>query len=255
MTALGRFLEISLRTADILESLDFYRSLGFTELQTGDIYPHKYAVVSDGALCLGLHETEFAAPSITYVCPGLARRARRMLDAGFDFRFMHLDDDKFHQLGLDEPSGHTLTMLEARTFQAPDPEQDDSACGAWYEWSLPVRDAIAAGRFWASLAPRLLRHREEPNAHLRFDAGNIAVGLSESIALQGPSLCFKCSDRPRLDALVKHRGLRSNACPGYEGAGLALMAPEGTPLFVFDEDFLGEPYEITESDDLSGFPA
>jgi catechol 2,3-dioxygenase-like lactoylglutathione lyase family enzyme len=255
MSPLGRFLEISLRTPNILESLDFYRSLEFTELQTGDIYAHKYAVVSDGVLCLGLHETEFDAPSITFVCPGLARRARRMLDRGFDVSFMHLDDDEFHQLGLNEPSGHTLTMVEARTFQAPDPEQRDSACGAWYELSLPVRDVLSAARFWAPLAPRLLRLREEPTAHLRFDAGDLAVGLSESSAINGPSLCFKCGDRPALEAIIERRGLKKISSPGYEGALFALQAPEGITLFIFDEDFLGEPYEISESDDASGFPA
>jgi catechol 2,3-dioxygenase-like lactoylglutathione lyase family enzyme len=255
MSPLGHFLEVSLRTPDILESLDFYRSLGFTELQTGDIYPHKYAVVSDGALCLGLHETEFTAPAITYVCQGLAGRVRRMLDGGFDFQFMHLDDDEFHRLGLHEPSGHTVTMVEARTFQAPDPEQNDSACGAWYELSLPVRDAISAARFWASVAPRLMRLREEPTAHLRFDAGDVPVGLSESIALAGPSLCFKCCDRPALDAAIERRGLSCTFTPGYEGARLGLATPEGLTLYIFDEDFLGESYEISESDDLSGFPA
>jgi catechol 2,3-dioxygenase-like lactoylglutathione lyase family enzyme len=255
MSPLGRFLEISLRTPNILESLDFYRSLGFTELQTGDIYPHKYAVVSDGALCLGLHETDIATASITFVCPGLAGRARRMLDGGFDVSFMHLDDDEFHRLGLNEPSGQTLTMVEARTFQAPDPGQCDSACGAWYELSLPVRDAMAAARFWAPLAPRLLRLREEPTPHLRFDAGDLPVGLSESSALDGPSLCFKCSDRPALEAVVERRGLNKFSSPGYEGAHVALQAPEGTMLFMFAEDFLGESYEISESGDAGGFPA
>jgi catechol 2,3-dioxygenase-like lactoylglutathione lyase family enzyme len=255
MSPLGRFLEISLRTPNILESLDFYRSLGFTELQTGDIYAHKYAVVSDGVLCLGLHEAEFDAPSITFVCPDLARRAQRFQDGGFDFSFVHLDDDEFHQLGLNEPSGRTLTLVEARTFQAPDPGQSDSACGAWYELSLPVRDAISAARFWAPLAPKLLRLREEPTPHPRFDAGDLAVGLSESSAINGPSLCFKCGDRPALEAVIEHRGLKKISSPGYEGALFALQAPEGVTLFIFDEDFLGESYEISESDDASGFPA
>jgi hypothetical protein len=71
---------------------------------------------------------------------------------------------------------------------------------------------------------------------MRFDASGVAVGLSESIALEGPSLCFKCHDK---DA----------------GAFLAIRAPEGTMLYAFDEDFLGETYEVAESDDLSEFPA
>ena len=45
MSALGQFLEFSIYTPDILESLGFYKRLGFTEQQIGDIWSHKYAVV------------------------------------------------------------------------------------------------------------------------------------------------------------------------------------------------------------------
>ena len=56
MTTIGRFLELGVQTPDILESLHFYRSLGFTELECTDVYSHKYAVVSDGELCIGLQD-------------------------------------------------------------------------------------------------------------------------------------------------------------------------------------------------------
>ena len=42
--------------------------------------------------------------------------------------------------------------------------------------------------------------------------------------------------------------------PGFEGAFVAIQAPEGTTLYVFEEDFLGEAYEVDESDDVSDFP-
>ena len=59
---LGRFLEFSVRAEDILESLAFYKALGFTELAIGDVWKHKYAVVSDGDICIGLHDREFGSP-------------------------------------------------------------------------------------------------------------------------------------------------------------------------------------------------
>ena len=33
-----------------------------------------------------------------------------------------------------------------------------------------------------------------------------------------------------------------------------IHAPEGTTLFAFEEDFLGEKYEVDESGDVSDFP-
>lgn len=254
MSTLGRFLEFSVRTPDILESLGFYKSLGFRELESGDVYAHRYAVVSDGVLSIGLHDHEFNAPAITFVRANLAKRARKMSDHGFEFNFMHLDEDTFNELGLGDRDGHQVTMVEARTFHPGDEFGNDSALGTWFELSLPVRNAVRSARFWASVAPNLMRVREEPTMHMRFDADGVPLGLSESIALQGPSLCFKCHDPAALDALVEKHGFEVERYPGYEGALLVITAPEGTALYAFDEDFLGEPYEVDESDDLSEFP-
>lgn len=253
MSTFGHYLEFSVHTPDILESLEFYKTLGFTEREIGDVWPHKYAVVSDGVLYIGLHDREFDSPSITFVQKNLAKRARKMTDHGFNFDFMHLDEDVFNELGLADHDGHTVTMLEARTFSAGDEFDNDSVCGTWFELALPVRDAVHSARFWASVAPVLLRMREEPTTHMRFDAGGIALGLSESIALTSPSLCFKCHDRDALFAVIDKHGLKHKKFPGFEGAFVVLKAPEGTMLYAFDEDFLGETYEVDESDDTSEF--
>jgi hypothetical protein len=254
MSSLGHFLEFSVRTPNILESLGFYKMLGFTELEIGDVWTHKYAVVSDGVLCIGLHDREFDAPTISFVQQDLARHARSMADHGFDFSFMHLDEDVFNELGLSDRDGHRVTMLEARTFHAADEDDDDSLCGTWFELSLPVRDAVRSARFWASVAPSLLRMREEPTVHMRFDAGGVALGLSESIALEKPSLCFRCHDKAALLEFIDKNDVPHQKFPGFEGAFVALKAPEGTMLYAFGEDFLGDLYEVEESDDMSEFP-
>lgn len=247
MSGFGRFLEFSVRTPDILDSLGFYKALGFAELAIGDAWPHKYAVVSDGILCIGLHDREFAAPALTFVQPELARHARIMGDHGFEFSLMQLGDDVFNELSLDDPYGNPVTMLEARTFSGADEFASDSVCGSWFELSLPARDTLRAGLFWASVSPAVLRVREEPTTHMRFEVGGAPVGLSESIALAAPAPCFRCVDRDAIQSVIERHGLPHRMFPGYEGAFLALEAPEGTRLYVFDEDFLGDGYEVDES--------
>ncbi len=254
MTTIGQFLEFSVRTADILESLHFYKTLGFVELEIGDMWSHKYAVVSDGELNIGLHDRDFDAPALTFVQHDLAKHARSMTDRGFEFSYMQLDEDAFNELRFADRDGHMITMLEARTFHASEEPDRDSACGSWLELTLPVRDTLRAGKFWAPIAPTLLDMREEPTMHMRFDADGAPLGLSESIALTGPSLSFKCADRDGLMTLLDHNDMRTEKFPGFEGAFVAIRAPEGTMLYVFDEDFLGEAYEVDESDDVSEFP-
>jgi hypothetical protein len=252
MSMLGRFLEFSTHTPDILESLGFYKRLGFTEQQIGDIWSHKYAVVSDGNICIGLHDRVFDSPALTFIHEDVAHCARSMSDHGFDLSYLQLDDDVFNLLGFSDSDGHTVSMLEARTFMSPDEDTPDSVCGSCFEVSLPVRDALQAGRFWAPLAPTILNLREEPTTHMRFDAARMPLGLSESIALKRPSLCFKCDDKTTLAEVIEMHGLKSKPFPGFEGAFVELQAPEGTSLFVFSEDFLGESYVVDESNEAPG---
>ncbi|HZW60518.1 MAG TPA: hypothetical protein VFE85_09495 [Woeseiaceae bacterium] len=245
---LGQWLELSVQAPDMLGSLAYYKSLGFHELLIGDTWTHRYAVVSDGALCIGLHDREFDSPALTFVQPDVAHRALAMTDHGFEFSLMKLDADEFNQLHFHDRDGHALWMIEARTFSPPADDASDSVCGTWFELTLPAEDVLRAGRFWAPLAPHLLQLREEPTTHMRFDARGMAVGLSESIALNAPALCFKCRDRERFWSAVKRHGLRAQKYPGFEGAFAKLVAPEGTGLYLFDEDFLGESYVVDETD-------
>jgi hypothetical protein len=246
---LGRFLEFSVRSPDILESLAFYKALGFSELQIGETWAHKVTVVSDGDICIGLHDREFDSPSVTFVHQDLAPHARSMADHGFEFSVLRVSEDVFNELAFADRDGNMISMIEARTFSSPDDDIKRSACGQFFELSLPTRDAMRAGLFWAPLAPQILRVREEPTTHMRFLAGKISLGLSESIALDAPSLCFKCDDRDSLAHILKLHGIKQKTFPGFEGAFAVLKAPEGTRLFLFDEDFLGESYVVDESDE------
>ncbi|MEX0976917.1 MAG: hypothetical protein WDZ50_07465 [Woeseia sp.] len=247
MSMLGRFLEFSVRSKDILESLAFYKALGFTELAIGDVWKHKYVVVSDGDICIGLHDREFGSPSLTFVHPDIARHSRAMADHGFEFSVLRIDEDVFNELAFEDRDGHVVSLLEARTFSPPADDMPGSTCGEWFETVLPVKDAMRTGRFWAPLTPVLLRIREEPTMHMRFDAAGMPLGLSESIALKKPSLCFKCHDRELLSGAIERHGIKHQDFPGFEGAFSELVAPEGTRLYLFEEDFLGEPYIVEES--------
>lgn len=255
MSSLGKFLEISVRCDDVLESLSFYKALGFREAASNDIWPHKHAVVTDGLLCIGLHEREFESPAITFVQRDLGKHARAMTDAGTNLNVIRLDDETFNEVGLKDKDGHQVSMVEARTFLLDEEDDDDSACGTFFEASLPVRDAVKAALFWGPMAQVIEEHREEPTTHMRFGAGGVSVGISESLGLDRLSLCFKDPDLDALRKTIEQFDLDHKKFPGYEGARCVLTAPEGTRLFVFDNDFLGEMMEVEESEDTSTFPA
>ncbi|HEX9852682.1 MAG TPA: hypothetical protein VGA68_06690 [Woeseiaceae bacterium] len=246
---LGRFLEFGVQSQNILDSLRFYKALGFSELEIGDTWAHRYAVISDGDICIGLHGREFDSPAATFVHQELAPHARSMADHGYQFSVLRVDEDVFNELAFADRDGNAISLIEARTFSPADDDTRRSACGEFFELTLPTRDALRAGLFWAPLAPQILRVREEPTTHMRFLAGRISLGLSESIALDKPSLCFKCNNRDRLAEIIERHGLKQKKFPGFEGAYSVLHAPEGTRLYLFDEDFLGESYVVDESEE------
>jgi hypothetical protein len=55
--------------------------------------------------------------------------------------------------------------------------------------------------------------------------------------------------------VTERAGMTVEDYPGFEGAFARLRAPEGTSLFLFSEDFLGEAYEVEEGGDPTEFTA
>ena len=151
---LGRFLEFSVHTPDILQSLGFYKLLGFQELKIGEVWSHKYAVVSDGELNIGLHDGKFERPALTFVHQDIARQARSMSKHSFDFHYLKVDPDVFNELGFLDRDKNLIRMIEARTFSPP-------------TWTLTTR-CVAAGskpacRSRTQCAPHNSGHRWHPS--------------------------------------------------------------------------------------------
>ena len=113
---LGRFLEYSVAAPDIQASLDFYLRLGFSQAQVGETYAHPYAVVTDGRICIGLHQIMMPAPALTFVKPELLRHLTEFESLGIDFEFRHLGNDVFNEVGWFDASGDLIKLIEARTF-------------------------------------------------------------------------------------------------------------------------------------------
>src|SRR5579871_4479807 len=128
---LGRFLEVSLPAPRTLESWQFYQSLGFASATVGEIWAHRYAVVTDGRITLGLHDAPLEGPTLSYVLPDLARHLGGLGHAGIRFDSQVLGDDAFNEARFATPAGQHARLVEARTFSPPEGARP-SALG-WFE--------------------------------------------------------------------------------------------------------------------------
>ena len=236
---LGRFLEVSVHTPDVRASLAFYESIGFVQATVGEVWTHPYAVVTDGHLYLGLHGTGIPSPSLTWVRPDLASHASELEALGIQFDFVRFGEERFHELGFSDPSGHTITLIEARTFSplavghAP-----TTAIGYFEEFGLPTTDLDIASAFWDKLGLVAFDRVEQPFPKAVLAGSDINVGLYE-LELRAPVLAFSDPHMVERIGALRERGLRfqSRLPRGLDPRENAILeAPEGTPLLLMKAD-------------------
>jgi catechol 2,3-dioxygenase-like lactoylglutathione lyase family enzyme len=233
---LGKFLELSLVTQDIRASLDFYVSLGFSEVEVGEAWTHPYAVVTDGRLCLGLHQSDSFVPSVTFVRPDLLKHLDGLEQLGLSFEFRHLAGDVFNEVGWLDPSGHLLRMVEARTFSPGKRKATErSLCGYFSEIGLPTPNREAAKEHWERVGFIGMDEPDAPLPHVSCTSDSINIGLYDPAHVREPTLCFEVDDVKGALAKLAAAGVtpevRLPTPLRYQPAAL-LTAPEGTRVLL-----------------------
>lgn len=219
---LGGFLELSVWSRDVAAAAARWQALGFHHATVGDAWRHRYAVLSDGRLVLGLHDYEFDSPSLTWVRPGIAAALPALAALGIEFDFAKTGADEFNEAGFRDPAGQVVTLLEARTW-SPGLAGDAPASlfGHFREYRYPAADPDATAAFWERLG--LLPDPAEDGPRV------VAAGitLAPRAGLKGPELVFEHADLAAAAATLSARGT-----PPTRGAGGALYFPAPDGLAV-----------------------
>jgi catechol 2,3-dioxygenase-like lactoylglutathione lyase family enzyme len=233
---LGRFLEISIHAPDILESLAFYERLGFTQAQVGGTWSHPYAVVTDGRLFIGLHQYEFASPSLTYVQPDLMHHLDRLEQLGIELAFRRVGTDVFNEAGFADPNGQMVALLEARTYSPPDRASHQTSLLGWFEeFALPVRDLQASAGFWEQLGFVPVEEGDDPFPRIGLTSDTLNLALVRTGSLEAPALVFAQADMANRIQRLREGGIGfSRNLPRMMDpeANALLQAPEGTLLLL-----------------------
>jgi catechol 2,3-dioxygenase-like lactoylglutathione lyase family enzyme len=233
---LGRFLEFSLATPDIQASLDFYTRLGFSQAEVGEAWSHPYAVVTDGRICLGLHQEAIPAPSITFVKPGLLKYLDTLEEQGLEFEFRRLGNDVFNEVGWFDPSGQLIRLIEARTFSpSKRAGTETSSCGYFLEIALPtpVRDVSKA--YWEEFGFVGIDETEDRLPHVSCTSDYIDLGLYDPSHLRRSTLRFEVDDVGGTLVRLAEIGISPSGeipHPLRNLPAAVLMAPEGTPILL-----------------------
>lgn len=233
MTTADYFLELSIPTDDIQASLDFYRRLGFAELESGEVRSYYYAVVTDGKINLGLHGAGPEEPAIAFVRQNLAEHVQLLEDSGVEFIFRELGFERFHEVGFYSPDGHLLRMMEARTFSpAAQDVRPAPVVGQMAEISLRSRDVENSIRFWQQRG-FIVDADEDACAglgHVPLIAPGITIGIRDDLRWAEPVLRFEPASLKQVEAELDLKGIRVSPI----SEGVVITAPEGTRLLLVE---------------------
>jgi len=237
---LGRFHEIGISTADIRASVEFYERLGFSQAPTADTWPHPYGVLTDGRIFLGLHQSSLDSPTLTFVHADVARYGRELESRGVKLAYQRTAEHEFNTIGLKDPAGQLLALIEARTYspvlRRP---QRVSSCGYFEEFSMPSTDFAAAKAYWEPLGFVATEETDLPYPHLALTSDHLDIAFHAPRILDRPMLVFR--DQGMRERLVMLRDLAVGTWRdppnGLDPEANALLeAPEGTALLFLDEE-------------------
>ena len=232
---LGRFNEISIATADIRASVEFYERLGFTQATTTDTWPHPYGVLTDGRLFIGLHQRRTPSPALTFVLPGLASQLSAFEAHGIALTVCRVGDEVFNEIGFLDPFGQAVTVLEARTYSPVAREPSEvSLCGYFDALSMPARNFETARAFWEPLGFVATDEVETPHVRLPLTSDHLDLAFNRPRTCDAPLLVFRAPDMARRIEELRTGGVAEETLPrGMPHDGNALLtSPEGTHLLL-----------------------
>ena len=237
---LGPFHEISLETADIRASVEFYEQLGFSQATTADTWSHPYGVLTDGRLFLGLHQRRAPSPAMTFVHPGVAELVPQLEARGIALTRCEIDPEVFNQISFSDPFGQAISVLEARTYSPVTRRPADmSLCGYFEEVSLPVANFDTAKTFWEPLGFVATDEEDVPYVHLPLTSDHINIAFHRPRTLDRPMLVFSDADMTSRIARLRESNFRfSEELPrGLDSNQNALLeSPEGTPILLLQAE-------------------
>jgi hypothetical protein len=184
---LGRFLELALVTADPGAGWSQLQQLGFTDASSGDIWTHPYGVVACAGLAIGMHARGDEPLSLVFVRPNVATLDRELSARFMEVESIRLGSDVFNELGLREPGGVLLRVIEARTFSPPPELPSRTALGRFLSISLPCADLAEAQGFWERLDMEV---RETGAPWEGISVKGLPIAYHDSSSFREPALIF-----------------------------------------------------------------
>jgi len=119
--------------------------------------------------------------------------------------YQHTAEHEFNAIGLKDPAGQIIVLIEARTFSPYCAARECLAVCYFGEFSMPSADFAAAKAFWNR---SVLSHRggDLPYPHLALTSDHLDIAFHSPRILDRPVLVFR--DQGMHERLAKLANLR-----------------------------------------------
>ncbi|MCX6147606.1 MAG: hypothetical protein NTW25_10220 [Candidatus Kapabacteria bacterium] len=219
---LGDVTAITITSADLEKSLNFYKQLGFLELYRAD-FPFPWIQISDGALLIMLRQDENPYIALTYYVKELENVVSELKQVGIEAKHLPTPNpmiqryliltDEGHNItlvtfveGFSQPLGPTMLNMQAQDYSNPD-KYVNKSCGMFGEFAFPIDNLENSIAFWEKLGFRSLSKRVSPYPWAILSDGLSIVGLHQTKSFVNPTITFFASDMKAKIEKLKNDGL------------------------------------------------
>lgn len=236
---LGQLLAFSVGARSVAEALAFYRSLGFGELEVSDLVKQPRAVVWDGSVAVGLHDTALEGPAPTFVRPDLANYLRPLRRAGIEFESVQLGEEQFNEATFADPNGLHVVLLEARTHALADRRNSPRVdCGTFVELCVGTRSVETSAAFWSALGLSEVESGDVPHPWVRLQGHGLTLGFHQSADV-ATGLRYRATNFEARLAFLEAKGIepvRGTPLTARKADSAMLLGPDGTRIVMVAAD-------------------
>ena len=151
-------------------------------LREGDTLPDPYVVLFDGAITVGLHDRQQAAPQLTFVRPRLRDYGRPLRRLGIEVTDEHLRHNEFNSISFNDPGGQEIVLVEARTFSPGEWDTHNvAACGEFFAEFRADYTATAVGGIY-----------RDADVHCAFKLPSTKAKFNPTKKLRQATLAIAC---------------------------------------------------------------
>lgn len=229
---LGNAFEITVHVEDLKQATDFYRKLGFRQLN-GSPAQGSAVRFSDGAIVLAIEPSGQRRSTLTYFTDALDEKIDGLRSLGIEVSSSHYGEATC--ASFTDPSGQAVNLVQG-TGASGTETGGTSKCGQFGELSLETDDVEGSKVFWEKLGFGPTQWSPQASAEwASLTDGLLMLGLYKTghcpHVFESPAITYFNEDAVERNQLLKTAGVE--LVQELDGGQAVFAAPEGQHLFLF----------------------